>query len=93
MFHLRESGCTEYDRCNSYAIEVDPADLGQIPIVGKWDRPLTSVEQTMYCGFGGVACLSCESCQYWSGSGLSGGDIGKKYKLLSLKKQNENDKK
>ena len=53
-YQYHEQGCAEYDRCNSFSVNIDPDDIGVLPRAGVWRRPLTETEQTMYCGFSGT---------------------------------------
>ena len=55
-------GCAEFDNCNGFTVNLDPEDIGVLPIPGQWDVPLTQVQQDLYCGFGGVNCVSCLAC-------------------------------
>ena len=64
VYQLREQGCLEINSCNSFSLNIDPEDIGILPRVGNWDRPLTDLEQSMYCGVGGLDCIECEVCQF-----------------------------
>ena len=41
---------------------MEPEDLGPLPRPGRWDIPLTEQQQELFCGFGGLECITCESC-------------------------------
>ena len=62
LIQSRTDGCAEYDNCNNFAVSLDPEDIGVLPRPGRWDIPLDPVEQELYCGFGGINCISCVAC-------------------------------
>ena len=58
----RRFGCFAFNECNGFSVTLDAEDVGPLPRPGRWDIPLNDVQQQLFCGFGGVECIQCETC-------------------------------